>query len=188
MFVVNWRALGAREEPIERVVRRRGQRRSPCPVDDRDRAAGQSAAAGGVVDDPDQAAAAITSSIATVVKTVLPDWQGTDRVNILLLGIDKRDDEPIDGTRSDTIMIASIDPVTKSAAMVSLPRDLWVTIPAARRRWAAARVSSASTSRTPSADQTWPSGPSPPTSGARSSTTRGSISAASKSWSTRSVA
>jgi len=71
----------------------------------------------------------ITTGIAAVVQTVLPDWQGTDRINILLLGIDKRDDEPIEGTRSDTIILASIDPVTKSAAMVSLPRDMWVSIP-----------------------------------------------------------
>jgi LCP family protein required for cell wall assembly len=73
--------------------------------------------------------AEISISIAAVVKTVLPDWQGTDRINILLLGIDKRDDEPINGTRSDTIMLASIDPETKSASLVSIPRDLWVTIP-----------------------------------------------------------
>jgi LCP family protein required for cell wall assembly len=65
---------------------------------------------------------------------VLPDWQGTDRINILLLGIDKRDDEPIAGTRSDTIMLASIDPVTRSAAMVSLPRDMWVNIPGCTAR------------------------------------------------------
>src|SRR5206468_1389531 len=63
------------------------------------------------------------------VRNVVPDWTGTDRINILLLGIDKRDDEPIAGTRSDTIMLASIDPLTKSAALVSFPRDLWVTIP-----------------------------------------------------------
>ena len=50
-------------------------------------------------------------------------------MNIVLLGIDKRDDEPISGTRSDTIMLVSIDPVSKSAALVSLPRDLWVSIP-----------------------------------------------------------
>jgi LCP family protein required for cell wall assembly len=73
--------------------------------------------------------AEISSSIVTVVKNVLPDWQDTDRINILLLGIDKRDDEPIGGTRSDTIMLASVDPVTKSASLVSIPRDLWVTIP-----------------------------------------------------------
>src|SRR5262249_15005137 len=71
----------------------------------------------------------ITTNIVSVVKTVLPDWQGTDRVNILLLGIDKRDNEPIEGTRSDTMMLASIDPVSKSAALVSLPRDMWVRIP-----------------------------------------------------------
>ncbi len=59
----------------------------------------------------------------------LPEWSGTSRVNILLLGIDHRDDEPIDGSRSDTIMVVSIDPATKSVVMVSLPRDLWVSIP-----------------------------------------------------------
>jgi LCP family protein required for cell wall assembly len=68
-------------------------------------------------------------SIASVVQLVLPDWQGTERINILLLGIDKRDDEPISGTRSDTMILASIDPVSKSAALVSLPRDMWVNIP-----------------------------------------------------------
>jgi polyisoprenyl-teichoic acid--peptidoglycan teichoic acid transferase len=73
--------------------------------------------------------AQIASNIVSVVKNVLPDWQGTERVNILLLGIDKRDDEPIAGTRSDTMMLASIDPVSKSAALVSLPRDMWVRIP-----------------------------------------------------------
>src|SRR5690242_16962149 len=29
----------------------------------------------------------VASSIVSVVKTVLPDWQDTDRVNLLLLGI-----------------------------------------------------------------------------------------------------
>ena len=76
----------------------------------------------------------ITTSIAAVVRTVLPDWQGTDRINILLLGIDKRDDEPIAGTRSDTMMLASIDPVSKSAALISLPRDMWVRIPGCTAR------------------------------------------------------
>lgn len=59
----------------------------------------------------------------------LPEWKGVKRVNILLLGIDHREDEPIDGSRSDTIMVASIDPPSKSAVLISLPRDLWVNIP-----------------------------------------------------------
>jgi LCP family protein required for cell wall assembly len=61
--------------------------------------------------------------------TDLPEWTRSSRLNILLLGIDHRDDEPIEGSRSDTIMVASIDPPSKSAVLVSLPRDMWVSIP-----------------------------------------------------------
>jgi LCP family protein required for cell wall assembly len=59
----------------------------------------------------------------------VPEWESTKRLNILLLGIDHREDEPIDGSRSDTIMVVSIDPPSKSVVMMSLPRDLWVSIP-----------------------------------------------------------
>lgn len=61
--------------------------------------------------------------------SLLPQWSGTERINILLLGVDRRESGTMDGTRTDTIMLASIDPVQKSVAMVSLPRDLWVHIP-----------------------------------------------------------
>src|SRR5919205_1661119 len=67
--------------------------------------------------------------VPEIAKNLLPEWTGTDRINMVLLGIDKRDDETIEGTRSDTIILASIDPPTRSVAMVSIPRDLWVTIP-----------------------------------------------------------
>jgi len=51
-----------------------------------------------------------------------------ERVNILLLGIDQRDGD--NGPwRTDTMILASIDPATHSAALLSIPRDLWVTIP-----------------------------------------------------------
>ncbi len=59
----------------------------------------------------------------------LPTWNGTDRVNILLLGIDRRAEEPADTTRTDTMMVISVDPVAHSAVMLSFPRDLWVNIP-----------------------------------------------------------
>lgn len=68
-------------------------------------------------------------SAAGPVSTPLiePEWQGTDRINVLLLGVDKRDrDEP---PRSDTMILVSIDPVGKRVGMLSIPRDLWVTIP-----------------------------------------------------------
>jgi LCP family protein required for cell wall assembly len=58
----------------------------------------------------------------------LPRWDGYERVNMLLLGIDER--EGIEGPwRTDTMLILTLDPVTMSAGMLSIPRDLWVTIP-----------------------------------------------------------
>lgn len=62
---------------------------------------------------------------------LIPDWKGTDRINVLLLGVDQRDDEREVGvpTRTDTMIVVSIDPAQKTAAMISFPRDLWVSIP-----------------------------------------------------------
>jgi LCP family protein required for cell wall assembly len=58
----------------------------------------------------------------------LKPWSGTERVSILLLGIDQRCDEE-GPTHTDTIMVLTIDPVGLSASVLSLPRDLWVEIP-----------------------------------------------------------
>jgi polyisoprenyl-teichoic acid--peptidoglycan teichoic acid transferase len=55
-----------------------------------------------------------------------PDWDKQERVNIMLLGLDTRDK---DHSLSDTIIVVSIDPATKTIAMLSIPRDLWVPIP-----------------------------------------------------------
>ncbi len=63
---------------------------------------------------------------------ILPNfaiWNGTDRVTILLMGIDERKDEQENGYRTDTIMVITIDPVGKTASMLSIPRDLYVDIP-----------------------------------------------------------
>jgi LCP family protein required for cell wall assembly len=59
-------------------------------------------------------------------------WSGKDRLNILLLGLDQRDDEAGQPSRSDTLIILTIDPVNKTAGMLSIPRDLWVSIPGER--------------------------------------------------------
>ncbi|MEO3946144.1 LCP family protein [Gorillibacterium sp. CAU 1737] len=60
---------------------------------------------------------------------VPPEWTGKDRVNILLLGGDSRGKTNGEIPRSDSIMIASIDPVTKKAALFSILRDTYVKIP-----------------------------------------------------------
>ena len=58
-----------------------------------------------------------------------PDWRNKERINILLLGVDQRPDEVGSPSRTDTMIIVTIDPYSKSAGMLSLPRDLWVPIP-----------------------------------------------------------
>jgi LCP family protein required for cell wall assembly len=63
----------------------------------------------------------------------LPDpdpWDGTSRVNVLLLGLDLRDEEDFDeAPRSDTMILLSLDPLNNTAAAVAIPRDLWIPIP-----------------------------------------------------------
>ncbi|MFZ0545873.1 MAG: LCP family protein [Candidatus Promineifilaceae bacterium] len=59
---------------------------------------------------------------------VFKPWSGRDRVTILILGIDQRCDE-IGPTRTDTMMLLTMDPVGLTASILSLPRDLWVEIP-----------------------------------------------------------
>ncbi len=49
-------------------------------------------------------------------------------VNILLLGIDQRGDDS-GPWRTDTMILLSIDPDNQTASMLSIPRDLWVSIP-----------------------------------------------------------
>jgi polyisoprenyl-teichoic acid--peptidoglycan teichoic acid transferase len=56
-------------------------------------------------------------------------WDGTRRLTILLLGIDKRPGESGTAFRTDSMMIFSIDPSTKSVGILSIPRDLFVEIP-----------------------------------------------------------
>ena len=57
-------------------------------------------------------------------------WDGASRVTILVMGLDYRDwSEGVDVPRTDTMILFTIDPLSKSAGMLSIPRDLWVSIP-----------------------------------------------------------
>lgn len=64
----------------------------------------------------------------------LPVWTGNERVNVLLIGVDRREEESADYVRADTMMLVSIDPRSKTIGLLSLPRDLWVTIPVAEKK------------------------------------------------------
>lgn len=57
-------------------------------------------------------------------------WTGESRVTILLLGVDTRQAAPGVGPgHTDTMILLSLDPVGMTAGMLSIPRDLWVSIP-----------------------------------------------------------
>lgn len=58
------------------------------------------------------------------------DWNGTDRFTVLIMGIDRRPSEGEGLTyRSDTIMLASIDPLNDRAGVLSIPRTIHLALP-----------------------------------------------------------
>ncbi len=78
----------------------------------------------------------IASTVPGTTPTLIPievtpePWDGSDRVTILLMGLDYRDWVANFGApRSDSMFLVTIDPVTKRGGMISIPRDLWVEIP-----------------------------------------------------------
>ena len=67
-------------------------------------------------------------NVERVEGAALPEWTGTDPVTVLILGIDERVQEE-DFWRTDTMILATLNPVTMEAGVLSIPRDLWVPIP-----------------------------------------------------------
>ena len=84
---------------------------TPTPSDDRGTAAGPT-------DSPVPEGTPVGSAVPQVS---IPPWDGKERLNILLIGADQRPGEATFNT--DTLIVVSIDPVTKQVAMFSLPRD-----------------------------------------------------------------
>lgn len=86
---------------------------------------------GGAEDPSATSGAPTTSGSIPAAATPVP-WDGASRVSILVMGLDYRSWEPGDlqgAPRTDTMILLSIDPLTKTAGMLSIPRDLWVNIP-----------------------------------------------------------
>ena len=77
-------------------------------------------------------APAITNAGQTINGTPISQytaWQGTQRLNVLLMGIDQRPNDNPATTRTDTMIVLTLDPATHTAGMLSIPRDLYVTLP-----------------------------------------------------------
>ena len=72
----------------------------------------------------------VTPTIIAPAADLPPTWDGASRVTILIIGLDYRDWETGQtAPRSDTMILLTIDPVSKTAGMLSIPRDMWVNIP-----------------------------------------------------------
>jgi LCP family protein required for cell wall assembly len=85
--------------------------------------------------DPTDSPTPEPSLMGTPVPNVaIAPWDGKERLNVLLIGADEQGG----GHNTDTLIVVSIDPVTKQVAMFSLPRDtVNVPIPQgpARKLW-----------------------------------------------------
>ena len=60
-----------------------------------------------------------------------PDpWDGASRVTVLVMGLDYNDWRAGEGPpRTDTMILLTVDPLSNTAGILSIPRDLWVSIP-----------------------------------------------------------
>jgi LCP family protein required for cell wall assembly len=57
-------------------------------------------------------------------------WDGSSRVTLLVMGLDYVDvTNEFDAPRTDTMILLTVDPESRTAGMLSIPRDLWVNIP-----------------------------------------------------------
>ncbi len=73
---------------------------------------------------------ALPSPTAAIPEPTLAAWDGVGRVTILLLGLDYRDWEAgSEASRSDTMILLTLDPLAQTAGILSIPRDMWVAIP-----------------------------------------------------------
>lgn len=82
------------------------------------------------VDEPERPRPTPTPPLPEVVEEELPTWDGGSRINILFVGL--RGGDTTEGDCpfcTDTLILLTVDPVTRTAGMLSIPRDMWVNIP-----------------------------------------------------------
>lgn len=64
----------------------------------------------------------------------LQPWDGQSRFTVVVGGLDRRPEETGLAHRADSLMIISIDPVSGSIGILSIPRDLLVSVPGYAKR------------------------------------------------------
>jgi LCP family protein required for cell wall assembly len=92
--------------------------------------AAQSTQAPGSAVNPGPTPPPLSESDLPSTQPTLTPWDGAGRVTVLLMGLDYRDwSQGSEASRSDTMILLSLDPLTHSAGILSVPRDTWVAIP-----------------------------------------------------------
>lgn len=72
----------------------------------------------------------VTTPLQAVDGPTAVSWDGASRVSMLFMGLDYRDWSVGEGPpRTDSMILFTIDPLSKTAGILSIPRDLWVNIP-----------------------------------------------------------
>ena len=71
------------------------------------------------------------SSGSTLEGPAADPWDGASPVTVLVMGLDYGDwSADREGpSRTDTMILLTMDPLTKTAGVINIPRDLWVNIP-----------------------------------------------------------
>ena len=70
-----------------------------------------------------------TASLSAPQIQLPPPWDGASRVTMLIVGLRGGVDTKDCPLCTDTLILLTIDPVSKTAGMLSIPRDMWVSIP-----------------------------------------------------------
>jgi hypothetical protein len=97
---------------------------------------------------------AIGTPTATPPISIRP-WDGKQHFTILVLGLDKRPGDTGSGYSTDTLILVSVDPATKSIGMLSIPRDLYVVIQASPTCSASIRLTSWGSFNSQGQGQSW---------------------------------
>jgi LCP family protein required for cell wall assembly len=87
-------------------------------------------------------------AVPGLAEAVPPLGEGTvatigDRINVLVLGLDRRPSEGQEPTRTDTMAVLTLDPMSRTAGVLSIPRDLLVEIPNGRGGYFVDRINTA---------------------------------------------
>ena len=82
-------------------------------------------------DKPAAPPAPAAEAAAAEAEASRPLWESTGRLNVLLVGTDRRPQEAAERPwgNSDTLLLVSVEGGGRAAAMISVPRDLYVDIP-----------------------------------------------------------